>query len=203
MSIPISPFHRYPSLLADTDVHHGVQSDNANVQWKRISNGRPFVIKGIQCAEDALKALEYGCEGIVVSNHAGRQVDGAVGSLEMLPEIVEAVGGSELSPPVPTFQVLRPSRLRFLRMYWRADSVVWYIEMKIIYDSGIRTGSDVFKAIALGADAVQVGRLYVWGMSHEGETGCRHVMKSLLAVSLFVSIVPLRLPDDWRWYWYW
>ncbi|EPQ51845.1 L-lactate dehydrogenase [Gloeophyllum trabeum ATCC 11539] len=115
--------------------------------WKKISGGRPFLIKGIQSAEDALKALEVGCEGIVVTNHAGRQVDGAVGSLEMLPEIVEAVGG----------------------------------KMKIIFDSGIRTGSDVFKAIALGADAVQVGRLYVWGMAHEGEAGCRHVMKSLLA----------------------
>ena len=57
-------------------------------------------------------------------------------------------------------------------------------EMKIIFDSGIRTGADVFKAIALGAHAVQVGRLYIWGMSHEGETGCRHVMKSLLAVSV-------------------
>lgn len=55
--------------------------------------------------------------------------------------------------------------------------------MKIIFDSGIRTGADVFKAIALGAHAVQVGRLYLWGMSHEGESGCRHVMKSLLAVS--------------------
>lgn len=53
--------------------------------------------------------------------------------------------------------------------------------MTIIFDSGIRTGSDVFKAIALGAHAVMVGRLYVWGMSHDGAPGCRHVMKSLLA----------------------
>ena len=54
--------------------------------------------------------------------------------------------------------------------------------MTILFDSGIRTGSDVFKAIALGAHAVMVGRLYVWGMSHEAEAGCRHVIKSLLAV---------------------
>ncbi|KAE9407048.1 FMN-dependent alpha-hydroxy acid dehydrogenase [Gymnopus androsaceus JB14] len=117
-------------------------------EWKRISGGRPFLIKGIQSAEDAVKAYEVGCEGIVVTNHAGRQVDGAVGVvLEVLPEIVDAVGD----------------------------------KMKIIFDSGIRTGSDVFKALALGAHAVQVGRLYVWGMAHEGEAGCRHVMKSLLA----------------------
>lgn len=62
------------------------------------------------------------------------------------------------------------------------------LEMKIIFDSGIRTGSDVFKALALGAHAVQVGRLYVWGMAHEGEAGCRHVMKSLLAVSYVLSL---------------
>lgn len=66
-------------------------------EWKRISGGRPFVIKGIQSAADAKKALEVGCEGIVVTNHAGRQVDGAVGSLEVLPEIVEAVGDSASS----------------------------------------------------------------------------------------------------------
>ena len=54
--------------------------------------------------------------------------------------------------------------------------------MTILFDSGVRTGSDVFKALALGAHVVEVGRLYVWGMAHEGEYGCRHVMKSLLAV---------------------
>ena len=58
---------------------------------------RPFVIKGIQCVADAIKAYEIGCDGIVVTNHAGRQVDGAVGSLEVLPEIVEAVGDSKYS----------------------------------------------------------------------------------------------------------
>ena len=62
-------------------------------KWKRISGGRPFVLKGIQSAEDARKAYEIGCEGIVVTNHAGRQIDGAVGSLA---EIADAVGDSGL-----------------------------------------------------------------------------------------------------------
>jgi isopentenyl diphosphate isomerase/L-lactate dehydrogenase-like FMN-dependent dehydrogenase len=72
--------------------------------------------------------------------------------------------------------------------------------MKIIFDSGIRTGADVFKAIALGAHAVQVGRLYIWGMTHEGEAGCRHVMKSLLAVSLlsytYLTHIRLTITQD-------
>lgn len=141
-----------PGKWIDSSVWHGKAHTWNKIpwlikEWKRISNGRPFLLKGIQSVEDARKALEVGCEGIVVSNHAGRQVDGAVGSLEVLPDIVDAVGD----------------------------------KMKIIFDSGIRTGADVFKAMALGAHAVQVGRLYIWGMSHEGEVGCRHVMKSLLA----------------------
>ncbi|KAI0316574.1 FMN-dependent alpha-hydroxy acid dehydrogenase [Amylostereum chailletii] len=136
----------------DASVWHGKAHTWAKIpwvikEWRRISGGRPFVIKGIQCAEDALKAHAIGCEGIVVTNHAGRQVDGAVGSLEVLPDIVAAVGD----------------------------------KLTIVFDSGVRTGADVLKAVALGAHVVMVGRLYVWGMSHAGEAGCRHVMKSLLA----------------------
>ncbi|KAL9132778.1 MAG: hypothetical protein Q9175_006042, partial [Cornicularia normoerica] len=85
--------------------------------WKKISGGRPFCLKGIQSVEDAKKAVEVGCDGIVVSNHAGRQVDGAIASLDALENIVAAVGEKTY----------------------------------IMYDSGIRGGSDVLKALALGA----------------------------------------------------
>ena len=115
--------------------------------WKEISGGRPFCLKGIQSVEDAKRAIEVGCDGIVVSNHAGRQVDGAIASLDALENIVAAVGDKTY----------------------------------IMYDSGIRGASDVLKALALGAKFVFVGRLWVWGLSIMGETGVRHVMKSLLA----------------------
>lgn len=107
----------------------------------------PIVLKGIQCADDALKAVEYGMDGIVVSNHGGRQVDGAVGSLQVLPEIVDAVGG----------------------------------KITIGFDSGIRCGADIFKALAIGADFVQLGRPILWGLVHDGDKGVRHVLKSILA----------------------
>ncbi|KAF2090834.1 FMN-dependent alpha-hydroxy acid dehydrogenase [Saccharata proteae CBS 121410] len=116
-------------------------------QWKRISGGRPFCLKGIQSVADAKMAVEMGVDGIVVSNHAGRQVDGAIASLDALEKIANAVGDKTY----------------------------------IMYDSGIRSGADVFKALALGAKFVFVGRLWVWGLGIAGETGVRHVMKSLLA----------------------
>ncbi|KPI44066.1 putative lactate 2-monooxygenase [Cyphellophora attinorum] len=116
-------------------------------QWKRISGGKPFCLKGIQSVADAKKAVELGVDGIVVSNHAGRQVDGAISSLDALEKIAEAVG----------------------------DKIV------VMYDSGVRTGADVFKALALGAKFVFVGRLWVWGLSIRGQQGVDHVMRALLA----------------------
>ncbi|KAI1166463.1 glycolate oxidase [Nemania serpens] len=107
----------------------------------------PIVLKGIQHPEDALLALKHGISGIVVSNHGGRQVDGAVGSLDMLPEIVQAVGD----------------------------------KMTVLFDSGIRTGADIVKALALGAKAVLVGRPVMYGLGIAGQAGVKHVLASLLA----------------------
>lgn len=107
----------------------------------------PIVLKGIQHPDDAVLALNHGVSGIIVSNHGGRQVDGAVGSLDMLPEIVAAVGE----------------------------------KMTILFDSGIRTGADIVKALALGAKAVLIGRPVMYGLGIAGKAGARHVIASLLA----------------------
>ncbi|OIW34386.1 FMN-dependent alpha-hydroxy acid dehydrogenase [Coniochaeta ligniaria NRRL 30616] len=107
----------------------------------------PILLKGICCVEDAVRARECGMDGIVVSNHGGRQLDGAVPSLEVLPEIVDAVGK----------------------------------DMAVLFDSGIRTGADVMKALALGARAVLVGRPVIYGLGIAGEEGARHVLAGLLA----------------------
>ncbi|KAJ8087174.1 hypothetical protein PM082_006002 [Marasmius tenuissimus] len=114
--------------------------------WQ-ISGGKPFCIKGIQSAADARKAVEMGVDGVVVSNHAGRQVDGAIGSLDALEKVVDAVGDKTY----------------------------------IMFDSGIRGAADVFKALALGAKFVFIGRLWVWALGAGGEEGVRHVLKGLLA----------------------
>ncbi|KAL1670392.1 FMN-dependent dehydrogenase [Schizophyllum commune] len=116
-------------------------------EWKKISGGKPFAVKGVQSVADAQKCVDLGIDGIVVSNHAGRQVDGAIASLDALEKIVPAV----------------------------SDKIY------IMYDSGVRGAADVFKALALGAKFVFVGRLWVFGLSIMGEHGVRHVMKSLLA----------------------
>jgi lactate 2-monooxygenase len=115
--------------------------------WLRDQWDGPIVLKGVLHPEDAVTAADAGIDGLVVSNHGGRQIDGEIASLEALPAIVEAVGE----------------------------------RMTILLDSGIRTGSDIVKALSLGADAVLGGRPYVYGLGLGGEEGVRHVLRSLLA----------------------
>ncbi|KAF2452050.1 FMN-dependent alpha-hydroxy acid dehydrogenase [Karstenula rhodostoma CBS 690.94] len=133
--------------------HTIVSSRGVSPVWENVGKLReiwadgPIVLKGVQSREDAELALGYGFDGIIVSNHGGRQIDGAIGSLDALPGIVEAVKG----------------------------------KLTIGFDGGIRSGADIFKALALGADFVQIGRPILWGLAHEGEKGVRHVLKSMLA----------------------
>jgi lactate 2-monooxygenase len=123
----------------------------------------PIVLKGIQHPDDARRAADAGMDGVVVSNHGGRQVDGAVASLQMLPEIAEAVGD----------------------------------RLEVLFDSGVRTGADVLKALALGAKAVLVGRPFAYGLAHGGEEGVRHVLRSLLAdLDLTLGLSGHRTPGE-------
>lgn len=107
----------------------------------------PIVVKGILHPDDARLALEHGLDAVVVSNHGGRQVDGAIASLDALPAVAEAVQG----------------------------------RIPVLFDSGIRGGADVFKALALGATAVLVGRPYVYGLALRGAAGVRDVIRNLVA----------------------
>jgi lactate 2-monooxygenase len=117
-----------------------------DLAWLRDLTSLPIVVKGIQHVDDAREAAGRGVDGIVVSNHGGRQVDGAIASLDALPAIAAAVGG----------------------------------ELAVLFDSGIRGGADVLKALALGADAVCLGRPYVWGLTLDGQAGVEAVLKMVL-----------------------
>jgi lactate 2-monooxygenase len=117
------------------------------LDWLRGTTSLPIVLKGILHPDDAREARERGVDGIVVSNHGGRQIDGAIASLEALPPIIDAVGDG----------------------------------MAILLDSGIRSGADILKALALGADAVLIGRPYLWGLALDGQSGVETVLRSLLA----------------------
>ncbi len=115
------------------------------VDWLSMQTHLPVVLKGILTAEDALIALQHPVKGIIVSNHGGRQLDGAIPSIEALPEIVEAVGD----------------------------------RCEVYVDGGIRRGTDVLKALALGAHAVLIGRPVLWGLAVNGEAGVQHVLTLL------------------------
>jgi len=124
---------------------------NPGLSWERLPLIRanwdgPILLKGIQSPRDAKLAVKHKIDGIVVSNHGGRQVDGAIASLDALRPIVKAVGK----------------------------------KMPVLFDSGIRTGRDALKALALGADAVLIGRPYVYGLALDGQRGSRIVMRKLV-----------------------
>jgi isopentenyl diphosphate isomerase/L-lactate dehydrogenase-like FMN-dependent dehydrogenase len=124
---------------------------NPALSWDHIATLRerttlPVVLKGVLHPDDARRALDLGVDAVMVSNHGGRQVDGAVGALDALVAIREALG------PEPT----------------------------VLLDSGVRTGADVFKAIALGADAVTLGRPHIYGLALDGRRGVADVVRNVV-----------------------
>jgi isopentenyl diphosphate isomerase/L-lactate dehydrogenase-like FMN-dependent dehydrogenase len=120
----------------------------------------PIVLKGILTEEDALLAVEHGVDGIVVSNHGGRQLDSVPASIEALPEIVAAVAG----------------------------------RCEVYLDGGIRRGTDILKALSLGARAVLVGRPILYGLAVNGAEGVAHVLE-ILRSELELAMVLAGCPD--------
>jgi len=118
-----------------------------DLPWLKSLTRLPIVLKGICHPDDARRAIDGGADGIYVSNHGGRQANGGIAAIDMLPGVAEAVKG----------------------------------RVPVLFDSGIRSGSDVVKAIALGADAVGIGRPYSYGLALGGAEGAAHVLKSILA----------------------
>jgi len=119
-----------------------------SMDWKDVEELRkiwtgPLIIKGVLHPDEARKAVEHGIDGIIVSNHGGRQLDGAASSLDALPGVIDAVGG----------------------------------RIPVLVDGGIRRGSDVVKALALGAAACLIGRPQLWGLSVAGEDGVARVLE--------------------------
>lgn len=131
--------------------HFTATYSRPDLNWTDIARLRtmtklPILLKGIRHPDDAKLARSQGIDGIVVSNHGGRQVDGEAATLDMLPSIVSAAG-----------------------------------DMPVLLDSGIRGGGDVFKALALGAKAVLIGRPYIYGLTIAGEAGVREVIRNIVA----------------------
>lgn len=118
-----------------------------DMAWLKSLTALPIVLKGICHPDDARRAIDSGADGIYVSNHGGRQANGGIAAIDMLPAVADAVAG----------------------------------RVPLLFDSGIRSGSDVVKAIALGADMVGVGRPYSYGLALGGAEGAAHVLNSILA----------------------
>ncbi len=118
-----------------------------DLKFLRQHTKLPILLKGVLHPDDARQAIEYGLNGLIVSNHGGRQIDGEIASLDALPAVAEAVKG----------------------------------KIPVLFDSGVRGGADVFKALALGATAVCLGRPYVYGLALAGQRGVEEVIGNVLA----------------------
>ena len=138
-----------PRMAVETflDIYSRPSLTWADIETLRDRTDLPVLLKGIQHPDDARRALDAGVDGIVISNHGGRQVDGGIATLDALVDIAPAVDG----------------------------------RMKILIDSGVRTGADVFKALALGADAVLIARPYLYGLALAGADGVRDVVANIIA----------------------
>lgn len=126
------------------------------VSWLHAAGGLPVLVKGVLTADAARRAVEAGADGVIVSNHGGRQLDGVPATLDVLPEVVEAVAG----------------------------------RCPVLLDGGVRRGGDVLRCLALGADAVLVGRPALHGLAVDGARGVRHVLRILteeLAVDMALA----------------
>jgi isopentenyl diphosphate isomerase/L-lactate dehydrogenase-like FMN-dependent dehydrogenase len=130
------------------------------IDWVRGAVDIPVILKGVLAPEDARLAVERGASGIVVSNHGGRQLDGVIGTLEALPDVVEAVNG----------------------------------KVPVLMDGGIRRGSDILKALAIGAKAVLVGRPPLWGLGAFGQPGVERVLW-MLGAELKLAMALAGNPD--------
>ncbi|MCW2757234.1 MAG: flavin oxidoreductase, partial [Nocardioidaceae bacterium] len=114
-------------------------------QWSQISDGKPFMLKGVCRVDDAHRAVDAGVSAISVSNHGGNNLDGTPATIRMVRPISQAVGD----------------------------------QIDVVMDGGVRRGSDVVKAVALGAKAVMIGRAYLWGLAANGQAGVENVLDVL------------------------
>jgi isopentenyl diphosphate isomerase/L-lactate dehydrogenase-like FMN-dependent dehydrogenase len=132
-------------MAAPSDATETQSATWEDVRWVRNQWRRPILIKGVLTVDDALRAVDLGADGVIVSNHGGRQLDGAPATIDVMPQIASAVGD----------------------------------QATVLLDSGVRRGSDVVKAVALGAQAVLAGRVPTWGLAIAGSAGVAHTLAIL------------------------
>ena len=156
-TLPREDFHRALGDVVDPSLTW------RDLEWLREACELPLVVKGVLTAEDALLAAEHGAAAVVVSNHGGRQLDGVPASLDVLPEVAEAVGE----------------------------------RVEVLVDGGIRRGTDVLKALALGARVAFAGRAVLWGLAVDGEEGAARVLRLLhREIEVGLKLLGCASPDE-------